>query len=46
MQTIAAKAEKYSGADMTNLCKEAAMGPIRNLDFTQMNVVNLLRNDG
>jgi len=26
----------YSGADMANLCKEAAMGPIRSLDMSEL----------
>ena len=26
----------YSGADMANLAKEAAMGPIRSLDYSQI----------
>ncbi|XP_034948937.1 fidgetin-like protein 1, partial [Chelonus insularis] len=33
---IAAMSENYSGADMTNLCKEASMGPIRSISFEQL----------
>ena len=33
---IARLANGYSGADMTNLCKEASMGPIRSIPFEQL----------
>lgn len=33
---IARLADGYSGADMTNLCKEASMGPIRSIPFSQL----------
>ncbi|XP_058810840.1 fidgetin-like protein 1 [Phymastichus coffea] len=33
---VAQLADGYSGADMTNLCKEASMGPIRSIPFDQL----------
>jgi len=33
---VAELTDGYSGADMANLCKEAAMGPIRGLDMSQI----------
>ncbi|XP_012285761.1 fidgetin-like protein 1 isoform X2 [Orussus abietinus] len=38
IEEIAELSKGYSGADMTNLCKEASMGPIRSIPF------NLLEN--
>jgi SpoVK/Ycf46/Vps4 family AAA+-type ATPase len=37
---IAKLTDGYSGADMTNLCKEASMGPIRNIPFDQLENIN------
>lgn len=31
MKTIVERTDGYSGADVANLCKEAALGPIRSL---------------
>lgn len=33
LEIICQKTEGYSGADMNNLCREAALGPIRSLPF-------------
>ncbi|XP_078032841.1 fidgetin-like protein 1 [Augochlora pura] len=33
---IAEESQGYSGADMCNLCKEASMGPIRSIPFSQL----------
>ncbi|XP_033326107.2 fidgetin-like protein 1 isoform X1 [Megalopta genalis] len=33
---IAEQSQGYSGADMCNLCKEASMGPIRSIPFSQL----------
>lgn len=33
---VAQLSEHYSGADMTNLCKEASMGPIRSIPFEML----------
>ena len=36
MRDISEKTQGYSGADMANLCREAAYGPIRSLDMSQI----------
>ncbi|XP_031841438.1 fidgetin-like protein 1 isoform X2 [Nomia melanderi] len=33
---VAEQSKGYSGADMSNLCKEASMGPIRSIPFSQL----------
>ncbi|XP_054001158.1 fidgetin-like protein 1 [Hylaeus anthracinus] len=33
---VAQQSKGYSGADMSNLCKEASMGPIRCISFSQL----------
>ena len=33
---VAERSKGYSGADMCNLCKEASMGPIRSISFSQL----------
>ncbi|XP_013397326.1 fidgetin-like protein 1 [Lingula anatina] len=36
LDSICDKSEGYSGADMANLCKEAALGPIRSIAFSDI----------
>lgn len=36
VDSIAEQSKGYSGADMSNLCKEASMGPIRSIPFSQL----------
>jgi fidgetin-like protein 1 len=36
VEEISNLTEGYSGADMTNLCREAALGPIRSLDMNSV----------
>lgn len=38
---IAEKSAGYSGADMTNLCKEASMEPIRSISFSQLEDIRM-----
>ena len=41
LDDIAERTEGYSGADMTNLCREAALGPIRSLDTSTMSITTI-----
>ncbi|KAK7093508.1 hypothetical protein V1264_007245 [Littorina saxatilis] len=36
---VGQRTEGYSGADMANLCREAALGPIRSIPFEQMEFI-------
>ena len=40
LDIIGAQTEGYSGADMANLAKEAAMGPIRSLDYSKIDQID------
>ncbi|XP_067673584.1 fidgetin-like protein 1 isoform X2 [Haliotis asinina] len=39
IQTICHKTDGYSGADMANLCREAALGPVRSIPFDQIETI-------
>lgn len=41
LQTICDMTDGYSGADMTNLCKEASLGPIRSLGSNDIQTISL-----
>lgn len=43
MRDISEKTQGYSGADMANLCREAAYGPIRSLPMDQ--IINVRQED-
>ena len=34
--SIVSRTDGYSGADMANLCRDAAIGPIRSLDYSRI----------
>lgn len=40
LEFICQKTEGYSGADMANLCREAALGPIRSMDFGEIESIS------
>jgi len=41
LEVIGSSTAGYSGADVANLCKEAAMGPIRSLDYSKIDQIDL-----
>lgn len=36
LKALSEKTDGYSGADVANLCREAALGPIRSIDFADI----------
>ena len=40
VERIVDATDGYSGADMTNLCRDAAIGPIRSIDYSQIGDVS------
>jgi SpoVK/Ycf46/Vps4 family AAA+-type ATPase len=43
MRDIASKTETYSNSDLKELCKEAAYGPIRDIETIQLATIEKLR---
>ena len=41
MLSVAKQTKGYSGADMAELCKESAMGPIRSLDYSEIENIDV-----
>ena len=37
---MASLTDGYSGADMANLCRDAAMGPIRSIDYSLIDKIS------
>ena len=40
MEAVAKETKGYSGADMAEVCKESAMGPIRSLDYSKIEEID------
>lgn len=39
-QDIISQTDGYSGADMANLCRDAAIGPVRSLDYSKIESIS------